>query len=763
MTNSSAPPPTAASASDDASSLGSWLDSKSPEYFRVLYDLEINLAHVGRRPSAAQVWKVNANEEFEERSTLKRTLSSWSDFSSKDVETLFQTCKKGFEFDSHLGLTVLTGGCEFANPSQYPETGSQCVFVKSEVILGRSRIVGGKANCDASRLLPGYDSLHVDKDSDFGDASDIESMLGEGEEDGNGGVMRYKTFSGKNMQAKYIVRFTLEDETGISDDKQGGLDVYDRTDYFDVIKWLPVSLRERINKVNVGGPNTGTLIGTIAEETPLVTVTEAYNQALEVSQEQSGEVEQAKTALKMSLETLDDKVRLVNMSYASGEEAIMQAAKDAMAQLLAEKERKLHSLRSTELELRRKIKEIDSVEDHLFKNMDIASPLNFLRIWRAHAEKRANLTGNSDIMSILMREAEEVALVTTDILVSGSLEVSSRDVTGVKQEEEDEANQSLTPQALSNVNVSLAGGNPYTTYALNAASKDFHSPSKMGMIMNPFERPEKIDIPHTKIKPTLPPVPSPTQGSRKYRSIKDNQEVVGRFKQFQISTMAERKHRQLGKDIDAEQMFGDSHILQDLSNASNLFHALPGVTPYINTHLIFQGGENAPPEFSNPNIDMLLRSLHDVSNPTVFIFKSGEYIFGAYAASAWSEGFDQGELTGEFFGKPNSFLFSVTLDTKIPFVGKTLDVERIEQARRAGYDGAPHKLLAHEVQFVGEDYLSFGSQDLIIAGDLSTCMSNLENSFGVGLDSKTNEASTFLAGQKRFKIEAVEVFEIISD
>ncbi|GMH71282.1 hypothetical protein TrST_g3319 [Triparma strigata] len=752
MTNSDAPVP------DSASDLGEWLDGKSPEYFRVIYDLEINLAHVGRRPALAQVWKVNTNEEFEERAKYNRNLGSWSDFSSRDVDDLLQTCKKGFEFDEHVGLDILTGAVEFAT-SKFPENGSTCLFVKSDVVLGRSRIVGPKAPCDASKLLPGYDSIHVDKASEFEEESDIESLLDGGNDD-SGGVMRYKTFSHKNIQAKYIVRFTLEDETSISDDKQGDLDVYDRTDYFDVIKWLPVSLRERINKVNVGGPNSGSLIGTIAEETPLVTVTEAYKQALEVSQEHSAEVDSVKLALKMGLETLDDKVRLVNMSYASGEEAIMQAAKDAMAQLQAEKGRKLHSLRSTELELRRKIKEIDSVEDHLFKNIDIAAPLNFLRIWRSHAEKRANLTGNNDAKSVLARESEEIALVTTDILVSGSLEVSSSDITGRREEEEAEESDSKKNQAISmsNVSVSLAGGSPYTTYALNTSTKDFYSPSKMGMIMNPFEKPERVAIPHTKIKPTPPPVPSPANGVKKYRNIKDNQEVASRFKQFRLSAMAERKHRQLGKDIDSEQMFGDSQILQDLGNASNLFHALPGVTPYINTHLIFQGGENAPPEFAKPNIDMLLRSVHDVANPTVFIFKSGEYIFGGYASSPWSEGAE----TGDYFGKQNSFLFSVTLDTKIPFCGKTLDVERIEELRRKGYEGAPHNILPPEVLLVGEDFISFGSKDLIIGGDLN-CISNLEHSFGVGLDSEAKEPQSFLAGQHRFKIDAVEVFEIISD
>ena len=98
-------------------------------------------------------------------------------------------------------------------------------------------------------------------------------------------------------------------------------------------------------------------------------------------------MEAVKVAIQGSLKSVDDKVRLVNMSYASGEEAIMQAAKDAMTQLKAERERKLNALMAAEAELRRKTKEVDCVEDHLFRLKDIAAPISFLRIWKSHTEK----------------------------------------------------------------------------------------------------------------------------------------------------------------------------------------------------------------------------------------------------------------------------------------------------------------------------------------------------------------------------------------
>ena len=45
-----------------------------------------------------------------------------------------------------------------------------------------------------------------------------------------------------------------------------------------------------------------------------------------------------------------------------------------------------------------------------------------------------------------------------------------------------------------------------------------------------------------------------------------------------------------------------------------------------------------------------------------------------------------------------------------------------------------------------------------VKDDLRNCSSDLENSFGVGLKPKSQEAKTFLAGKHQFEVNAMEVW-----
>jgi hypothetical protein len=116
---------------------------------------------------------------------------------------------------------------------------------------------------------------------------------------------------------------------------------------------------------------------------------------------------------------------------------------------------------------------------------------------------------------------------------------------------------------------------------------------------------------------------------------------------------------------------------------------------------------------------------------TVTLIQVGEFRFGGFATSKWNS-------SSQAFGDDGcSFLFSLTHDAVVPYKGPGPD-------RRALF-GAP-------------DVIAFGTEDLILQGDLSECSSILENSYGVGWPEGGVEARTFLAGAEKFNPDQVEVW-----
>ena len=200
-------------------------------------------------------------------------------------------------------------------------------------------------------------------------------------------------------------------------------------------------------------------------------------------------------------------------------------------------------------------------------------------------------------------------------------------------------------------------------------------------------------------------------------------------------------------------MFGQSRILTSVEDARSLFFSLPGKSVSISTHLLFQGGDvAATQDLVSPTIDDFYDSILETDSPTVFILKSGSYVFGGYACTPWRDG--PGPSSGSpFFGGPKSFLFSVSCDLKVPYMGRARNVQR-EEALRAGGEEVPHEALRR-----GEGMVSFGEQDLVISDDLTACTTKLEGSYGVGLGE--DEAKTVLAGSNVFPIDSIAIFEII--
>ena len=124
--------------------------------------------------------------------------------------------------------------------------------------------------------------------------------------------------------------------------------------------------------------------------------------------------------------------------------------------------------------------------------------------------------------------------------------------------------------------------------------------------------------------------------------------------------------------------------------------------------------------------------------PCLLVIRSGDYIFGGYFSHPLI-------LSGSWSGGPASFLFSVTLDLKIPYHARCLPEE---------CNGSMDAFL------VERDLLTIGNNDLVIGNALREGESDLEHVFGVGLDFDSPEARCLLAGRHQFTIDDVEVWAI---
>ena len=102
-------------------------------------------------------------------------------------------------------------------------------------------------------------------------------------------------------------------------------------------------------------------------------------------------------------------------------------------------------------------------------------------------------------------------------------------------------------------------------------------------------------------------------------------------------------------------------------------------------------------------------------------------------------------LSGSWAGGPASFLFSVTLDLKIPFHARSLPEE---------CNGALDAFL------VERDLLTIGNNDLVIGNALREGESDLEHVFGVGLEFDSPEARCLLAGRSQFTIDDLEIWAV---
>ena len=148
--------------------------------------------------------------------------------------------------------------------------------------------------------------------------------------------------------------------------------------------------------------------------------------------------------------------------------------------------------------------------------------------------------------------------------------------------------------------------------------------------------------------------------------------------------------------------------------------------------------------FSKIDVRGIINEVQHVQSQTVVLIRTGDFVFGGFITDPW-------RVDGQRFGNPKGFLFSITLDLKFQYHGRQKD------ARSQGY-GMGH--VQHDCAMITPDLIQFGLSDLNIEGDFNLCTSELEYSYGIGLQPGSLDAKTLLAGSPTFKIDHIEVWAL---
>ena len=264
---------------------------------------------------------------------------------------------------------------------------------------------------------------------------------------------------------------------------------------------------------------------------------------------------------------------------------------------------------------------------------------------------------------------------------------------------------------------------------------------------------------------------------------------------YSLSLEAARKMRALknlhGMENESLEhyMFQGSELL-DREQAKNLYFCIP---------MRFSGGVNncSSMIYSSKDQPLSVAAIHEAlddvrqdaeQHGVVLVGKSGPHTFGAYSHYVPPN-------ESVYHGCFRNFIFSLTKDLKVPYSGRNVtkppsleiykDIlkKRRERERQMyandGEDGMEEEDIeitdeeAHmeleqllsergwDALFGSSDSIFFGGSDLVLTGDLSACVSSLENSYGIGLSRV--DSKSLLAGAETFRLHQLEIFLVSPD
>lgn len=204
------------------------------------------------------------------------------------------------------------------------------------------------------------------------------------------------------------MRFAADVEADEEEEMSDPLKVYDRHDFFDPVLYRPVSLRDKM----IGSHSMGE-----AANHKLVSMGDAYNAAVVESKKVDPIITQKKKGIMEELNKIDNKMRAINLNFATVEERLYNILKDSLSTLKDEVNCKTKILLSTELEFRRQLEQLDNAEQWLERQRTELSQTGFLEAWRLHT----NMT--SKMCSQVSSETNVLSNLEANLAIEGGIKI----------------------------------------------------------------------------------------------------------------------------------------------------------------------------------------------------------------------------------------------------------------------------------------------------------------------------------------------------
>ena len=214
---------------------------------------------------------------------------------------------------------------------------------------------------------------------------------------------------------------------------------------------------------------------------------------------------------------------------------------------------------------------------------------------------------------------------------------------------------------------------------------------------------------------------------------------------FSLTNQAARRMKQIRTEMardEATAAIAHMSMSQLLTpaEAQTLYYSLPFFAKPPSVQLVYSSAEQDG-RGDNFHLEEIYTASMTNQNPSLVLIRSGDFVFGAYlthplrvTSSGWA-------------GSPACFLFSVTLDVKLPYHARHLPTGA-DAKKPCGF-------------FAEREKLTIGNGDLVICGG-GEGHSELENCYGMGLTFGSSEAACFLAGSSDFHIEELEIWSVSS-
>ena len=215
-------------------------------------------------------------------------------------------------------------------------------------------------------------------------------------------------------------------------------------------------------------------------------------------------------------------------------------------------------------------------------------------------------------------------------------------------------------------------------------------------------------------------------------SISSLQQLTVSYKKFSLEVVAIRKMSQLKTQANISNLSGllslQGSTILSKKDSENIYFNLPFFSKVPDCSLLYSTAIH-----KRGLEEMYVRCMKH-NGATFFITRSGQFKFGGYLNQSIS-------LSNGWTGSASCFLYSLTLDLKIPYQSKLQGGEM-------------------KVYFGEWEKVSIGDGDLILNQSLEFGSSHIENSFGIGLNKTDSQCLCLLAGAGEFTIDALECWAI---